>query len=174
MFFNEPNNVEQNVSSQAYGTAHSKQPQQILPLTLPLLGPKTYQELLEAIFKAIVDEATAVDFYCRLLKEAPDELHHNFIEHAYKDELEHLQYFIRLYCQLSGREPRYSIKPVRYSCYKEALLIALKDELEAAEYYRDVQLYTEDKLVRDVFYFAMVDELEHATRFSTLYNTCIK
>lgn len=49
--------------------------------------------------------------------------------------------------------------------------MALKDELEAGEFYRDIQLSTMDKLIRDTFYFAMVDELEHATMFSTLYNT---
>ena len=49
--------------------------------------------------------------------------------------------------------------------------MALEDELEAAEFYRDVQLSTNDQLIKDTFYFAMVDELEHATMFSTLYNT---
>ena len=39
------------------------------------------------------------------------------------------------------------------------------------EFYRDVQLSTTDQLIRDTFYLAMVDELEHATMFSTLYNT---
>ena len=48
--------------------------------------------------------------------------------------------------------------------------MALIDELEAAEFYRDIQLSVMDQLVKDVFYYAMVDELEHATQFSTLLN----
>jgi rubrerythrin len=48
--------------------------------------------------------------------------------------------------------------------------MALRDELEAAEFYRDMQLSVKDQLVRDTYYLAMVDELEHATKFSTLYN----
>lgn len=138
---------------------------------LPILGPKSFAQIIQYIYESIVDEATAAEFYARLLKEAPDELHREFIQHAFEDEIEHLQAFTKLYCHFTGRMPQYTITPVRYPNYREGLLIALKDELEAAEFYRDVQLSTTDQLIRDTFYLAMVDELEHATQFSTLYNT---
>ncbi len=138
---------------------------------LPILGPYTFTQIIHYIYKAIVDEATAAEFYSRLLKEAPDELHREFIEHAYEDELEHLYAFKKLYYHLTDERPYYNIIPVNYSNYKEGILKALKDELEAAEFYRNVQLSTTDQLIKDTFYFAMVDELEHATQFSTLYNT---
>jgi hypothetical protein len=60
---------------------------------------------------------------------------------------------------------------VKYKTYKKGILTALKDELEAAEFYRDVMLSNTDPLVKDTFIFAMVDELEHSTQFGVLYNT---
>ncbi|PKM63352.1 MAG: rubrerythrin family protein [Firmicutes bacterium HGW-Firmicutes-21] len=139
-------------------------------IQLPLLGNLTRQQLKETVLRAIVDEATAAEFYTRLLKEAPDDLHYGFIDHARKDELEHLGYFERLYYCLFRTKPQYCIEKVQYPSYKEGVLMALKDELEAAEVYRDVQLSVKEQLIKDVFYHAMVDELEHATQFSTLYN----
>ncbi len=138
---------------------------------LPLHGPNDFGRLLRNIYDSIVDEATAAEFYSRLLREAPDSLHREFIQHAYQDELEHLDAFTRLYRHFTGQSPRYTIQPIQYRTYKEGILMALKGELEAGGFYRDVQLSTTDQLVRDTFYLAMVDELEHATQFGVLYNT---
>lgn len=138
---------------------------------LPLLGEHSFEEIVKQIHKSIVDEATAADFYSRLLKESPDALHRDFVQHAHDDELEHLEAFTKLYTHFTGKKPQYKIKPVKYSNYKAGILRALKDELEAAEFYRDMQLSCTDPLVRDTFYFAMVDELEHSTQFGVLYNT---
>ncbi len=138
---------------------------------MPILGPHDFDLLLQNIEQAIVDEATAADFYRRLLDEAPDELHEEFIEHAYEDELEHLEAFQGVYEHFTGHEMPYEVAPVEWDTYQEAILMALMDELEAVEFYRDIQLSTTDQLVRDVFFHAMVDELEHATQFGVLYNT---
>jgi len=138
---------------------------------LPILGPKEFRHILQYIYKSIVNEATAAEFYGKLLWQAPDSLHKEFIQHARQDELMHLQAFTRLYHYYTGKMPQYNINSVTYPNYKEGILQALKDELEAAEFYRDVQLSSTDPLIKDTFYFAMVDELEHATQFSTLYNT---
>lgn len=139
-------------------------------IQIPLLGQKTKQQIVNDIYKAIVDEATAIDFYAKLLKEAPDDLNREFIEHAHEDEQDHLDLFTRLYYFYTGQHPRYNINQVQYASYKDGILIALKNELEAVEFYRDVQASDKSQLTRDVFYYAMVDELEHATRFSTLLN----
>ncbi|MDR7856666.1 ferritin-like domain-containing protein [Tissierella sp.] len=138
---------------------------------LPLLGCHRIPQITELVYDAIVDEATAAEFYGRLLQEAPNDLHREFIRDAMEDELNHLQKFTTLYCYLTGYMPQYVITPIVYPNYKEGILMALKDELDAASFYRDVQLSTTDLFVRDTFYYAMVEELEHATRFSTLYNT---
>ena len=124
--------------------------------SLPLKGPKPFDQILHFIHKAIVAEATAADFYCRLLKEAPNKLHREFITHAYDDEVEHLQIFTKLYCYYTDILPQYHFDPVCYPCYKEGLLKALVDELEAVEFYRDVQLSTTDQLIIDTFYMVMV------------------
>lgn len=141
---------------------------------MPVLGPQSFERLLANIYQSIIDEATAADFYSRLLMEAPDELHREFIRHAYEDELMHLEAFLHLYRYFTVRAPQYNITPVQYRNYKEGILMALKDELEAAEFYRDVMLSSTDQLVRDTFFMAMVDELEHATQFGVLYGTLHK
>lgn len=139
-------------------------------LQLPLLGTLSKSQLHDTLLETIIDEATAADFYANLLNEAHNQLQHEFIEHAREDELKHLDYFTRLYYQYFGQKPQYKINHVPYPNYKEGILIALKDELAAGEFYRDVQLSVKDELIRDIYYMAMVDELEHATQFSTIYN----
>ena len=139
---------------------------------LPLKGPKSFDQILKYICKAVVEEANAADFYCRLLKEAPNKLHKQFIEHAYRDELEHLQIFSKLYCYYTDNMPEYKIDPIKCPCYKDGLLLALESEFAAIEFYRNVQLSTMDQVIIDTFYMVMVDELEHATRFSTLFSIC--
>ena len=135
----------------------------------PLLGAITRQELKESILQSMIEEATAAEFYSRLLKEAPNDLHYEFIEHARDDELEHLERFEKLYQYLYRSKPQYNIEKIQYPDYRNGLLMALKDELEAAEFYRDIQLSVKEQVARDTFYYAMVDELEHATQFSVLY-----
>jgi rubrerythrin len=139
-------------------------------IKLPLLGTLSNQQLKDMLGKTIIDEATAAEFYTRLLKETPDSLHYEFIQHTREDELEHLDHFEKLYYHYFGTRPQFRIEQVHYPNYKEGILMALRDELEAVEFYRDMQLSVKDPLVRDTYYLAMVDELEHATKFSTLYN----
>ncbi len=153
------------------GSPAHPNPYQLMIPQMPILGPHDFDRLLDNILQSIIDEATAADFYARLLEEAPDPLHERFIAHAYEDELEHLEAFEALYEHFTSMEPRYTIVPVQYDTYREGILMALEDELEAAEFYRDVLLSSTDQLVRDTFFLAMVDELEHATQFGVLFNT---
>ncbi len=138
---------------------------------LPILKTDNFNQIIEYIYDAIIGEATAAEFYSRLLNQAPDDLHREFIKHAMEDELDHLERFSKLYCYYTGHMPMYVITPVKFPNYKAGILMALKDELEAGEFYRDVQMSTTDQYIKDTFYYAMVDELEHSTMFSTLYNT---
>lgn len=140
---------------------------------LPLKGPKSFDQILHCIHKAIEDEANAADFYRHLLKEAPNKLHCEFIQHVYEDELQHLQILTRLYEYYTDCEPKYTITPVSLPCYKEALMMSLINELNTVEAYRNIQLYTMDQVIIDTFFMIMVDEQGHATIFSTLYNSPI-
>jgi Uncharacterized conserved protein len=141
---------------------------------LPLKGPKCFEEILQCIRRAIEDEANTADFYCHLLREAPNKLNKDYIQRAYNDELVHLEVFKKLYCYYTDSEPKCQLTPITCPCYKEGLLIALNGELATVEFYRDVQLYTMDQLIIDTFYMVMVDEQGHATMFSTLYNSFCK
>ena len=138
---------------------------------LPLLDCYSVPQIIEVLYDTIVSEATAIEFYGRLLMEAPNELNQLFITEARDEEMVHLEKFTMLYCHYTSRMPQYIITPVVYPNYKSGILMALKDESEAADFYRNVQLSTTDILVRDTYYYAMVDELRHATLFSTLYNS---
>ncbi|UCZ54419.1 ferritin-like domain-containing protein [Bacillus shivajii] len=138
---------------------------------VPIFGDQSQSEIRDHVYQSIVDEATAAEFYTRLLNETPDDLHHEFVEHARDDELEHLEALKKLYVYLTGNQTEYEIEPIQYDTYKDGILMALHGELEAAEFYRDVQLSTTDQVVKDTFFFAMVDELEHATQFGVLYST---
>lgn len=138
--------------------------------SLPLKGPKFFEQILCLIKKAIESEADTADFYRHLLKEAPNKLHCEFIEHAYDDELRHLQILSKLYAYYTDCEPKYCINPICCPCYREGLLKALIDELKTVEFYRDMQLSTMDQVIRDTFFMIMIDEQNHATMFSTLYN----
>lgn len=140
-------------------------------LQIPVLGSVTTAKLIEYILSSIIDEATAVNFYDELLKKAPNELHQEFILHAHEDELKHLQFFTRLYMHYTNKRPNYETTPVIYDNYEAGLLRALKDELNATEFYRDVQLHITIPEAHDIFYLAMVDEIKHASMFSTLYST---
>jgi rubrerythrin len=127
-----------------------------------------FQELLSAIMEGIKGEATAIDFYSRLVKNAPNEKHREDIQHALDDEKIHLKEFTQLYKNLSGQEPVYQITKTKYNSYEDGLRIAYEDELEAYEDYRNSYLLTQSLQVRDVFFRALTDEMEHATRFGFL------
>jgi rubrerythrin len=127
-----------------------------------------FQELLNAIFEGIKGEAAAIDFYSRLIKNAPNKKHREDIQHALEDEKIHLKKFTKLYKSLSGQDPVYQIKKTKYDTYEEGLRMAYEDELEAYEDYRNSYLLTQNLQVRDVFFLALTDEMEHATRFGFL------
>nr|WP_263323856.1 ferritin-like domain-containing protein [Neobacillus sp. Marseille-Q6967] len=127
-----------------------------------------FQELLSSILNGIKGEAAAIDFYTRLVKDAPDNKHREDIQHALDDEKIHLKEFTQLYKSLSGQDPKYQIKKTKYNTYEDGLRIAYGDELEAYEDYRNSFLLTQNMAVRDIFFRAMTDEIEHATRFGFL------
>jgi rubrerythrin len=120
------------------------------------------------ILKAIKSEAEAIDFYQRLLKFAPGHRGQDDISHALEDERIHLRDFSQLYYSLTGMQPVYRPKKIAFHNLQEGLRLAYQDELEAYEFYRDIYLMTSHPLIRDVFFRAMTDEIEHAMRFGFL------
>lgn len=126
------------------------------------------RKLANDLLSAIKGEATAVQFYSQLMRIAQTNEERSSIAHALEDERIHLQSFIQLYTSLFGAQPVYQPEQKTFSSLAEGLKMAREDELEAYEQYRDVYLSTKDMDVRDVFFRAMTDEIEHALRFSIL------
>lgn len=127
-------------------------------------------QFMKNLRMALVGERSAIAFYRRLLDMAPNDEHRKQIEHAYEDEKKHYRMFENLYIRLTGRRPDVKPMTVTFATYEEGLKKAFYDELEAAELYRDTQLLTRNKAIRDIFYGAMTDEMEHAARFSFIYH----
>ncbi|MCA0970888.1 ferritin-like domain-containing protein [Halobacillus litoralis] len=128
----------------------------------------TSQKLLNEIVKSIEAEATAIEFYTRLAKEAPTKAAEEDVVHALEDEKVHLQEFTNLYTRITGAPPEYTIQPVPFKNFKEGLQTAYRDELEAYESYRNLYLMTQDQTIRDVYLRGFTDEIEHAMRFGFL------
>jgi rubrerythrin len=89
---------------------------------------------------------------------------------AHNDEIKHLGMTTCLYGKLTGREPRITVTEIPLINFKEGVRVALSNELDAAEFYRDMYLATRDPEIRDIFFELMTDELEHSTRFAFIYN----
>lgn len=125
------------------------------------------EQLTQDLLKAIKGEATAIDFYSRLAKLAPNQKQQNEIFHIIEDEKTHLKNFTVLFAMITGTHPVYQVNKVRFNTYREGLQMAFDDELSDYETYRNHYLLTEDPFIRDLFLRAFTDEIKHATRFNS-------
>lgn len=142
------------------------------PLYPPLpsqLGFRDYGRFLSNLTKAIRDEATAIGFYRMLMESAQNETQRANIEHAYKDEQQHLKMFTHLYQKLTGKQASIQRDKVTFSNYEAGLEQAFAAELSAAEMYRDMYLSVRLPRIRDMLFRALTDEMEHAQRFNFIY-----
>jgi rubrerythrin len=121
--------------------------------------------------KAISDEWTAYYFYKDLKDRTNNPLYVEFIEHAKKEEKEHYEMFQYLHYLYTGEYYEHKKEKIEYTTFKEGILRALKNELEAAEFYRNLLLEMPNKQAYNPLFIAMTDEMEHATRFSTIYHS---
>jgi rubrerythrin len=131
------------------------------------------EKVLDALIEGMEGESEAIDFYTRLSAMAPNKEAKEAVIHALEDEKRHLDSFMNLYKRLAGNNPSYKKRRKRFSTFKEGIKLAYQDELEAYEKYRDDYLLTSDASVRDVFFLAMTDEIEHATRFAFVYQNLV-
>ncbi|MBM7607768.1 rubrerythrin [Lysinibacillus composti] len=138
---------------------------------LPVLGELSYDRLVKTIYDSIVAEATAAKFYTKLLDLAPNEIHREIIKYARNNELKHIESLTMLYVRLVGHIPHVKLEPIQISNYKAGILTALKAEIEAVDLYRDVQLVSMNPVIREPFYRAMVNKMEHANQFGEIYHS---
>ncbi len=137
-----------------------------MPCVPPNAGPAG---LIPGIQRAIEGETAARQAYVALIDVAPTDEARSNLQVILHDELKHLSMFHGLLARFA----RIAQPPVGWSRsplddYREGIRKAYYDELEAAEFYRSIVLSTRDPQVRDVFFEAMTDEVEHAIRLNRL------
>lgn len=120
--------------------------------------------------EAIEDEYKAYHLYKSMYELTKDPLWQEFIKHAYEDEKSHYEMFQQLYYMLTGTFVPNPKKPLPCYDLKDCVKKALLDELEAVETYKVMLLTIPVQQAYNPLFIAMHDELEHAIRFSTMYN----
>lgn len=128
----------------------------------------SHQQVLGALLAGIKGEASAVDFYSRLAKSAPNRRHKKAIQQALEDKQIHLRQFTDLFVTLTGHNPQYHFDQVDFQSYREGLQKAYETEVEDYHAYRNSYLLTQNLPVGNVFFRAFADELEHAIRLECL------
>jgi rubrerythrin len=99
-----------------------------------------------------------------------DDFFRSLIDHARQDEKRHYNEFQEMHRRLTGQYYMNNEKMVSFPKLKEGVKMAMQDELEAAESYRTMMFEIENDEDFEVLFKAMSDEVEHAIRFSTIYN----
>ena len=124
----------------------------------------------EQLKQAIEDEYRDYYFYKSLLKLTDDPYWQRFIEHAIEDEKSHYEMFQQLHYMLAGEFVQNPPKPGPPTNLKQAAKEALENELEATDFYKEMLLTVPIPEAYNPLFIAMHDEMEHAIRFSTMYN----
>ena len=122
------------------------------------------------LMKAMKGEAEARKYYKRLIGMAPNEKEADIIERIYEDEKKHLTKFKMLFKMIANKEPELTnVKSPDFDSYLEGVENAILDELEAYEFYRDIYLFSNNPVVKEIFFEAFTDENEHAAHLNYLY-----
>lgn len=119
---------------------------------------------------AIENEYRGYHFYKSMYAMTTDPLWKEFIKHAYEDEKSHYEMFQQLHYMLTGEFVQNPKKPSPCVQLKECARRALLDELEDVETYKEMLLTIPIQQAYNPLFIAMHDEMEHAIRFSTMYN----
>ena len=109
------------------------------------------------------DEQAAADFYQNLSEMLTNPQHREIIGKIRDDEIKHFIMLRELYIRLYRCRPE--IMPVAVnvpSDAKTALKMAIEDELDAYDEYRNTYLVNSDAYARSVFFELMSDEIEHS------------
>ncbi|MFD1927001.1 ferritin-like domain-containing protein [Sporosarcina siberiensis] len=120
--------------------------------------------------ESIEDEYRAYHFYKSMYQLTTDPLWQDFIKHAYEDEKSHYEMFQQLHYMLTGTFVQNPKKTLPCYDLKNCVEKALLDELEAVETYKVMLLTIPIQQAYNPIFIALHDELEHAIRFSTMYN----
>ena len=126
---------------------------------------------VDKLKQAIESEYKDYHFYKSMYEQTKDPLWRDFIQHVYEDEKSHYEMFQQLYYMLTGTFVQNPKKPIPCYNFKECVKQALVDELEAVELYKEMLLTIPIQQAYNPLFIAMHDEMEHAIRMSTIYNS---
>lgn len=118
--------------------------------------------------QAILNEYQDYHFYRSMYKMTDDPYLQGFIEHIYEDEKSHYEMFQQLYYMLTGTFVQNFPEPKLCTGLKDCIKEAIKDELEAAELYKEMVLLIPIQQAYAPLFVAMHDETEHAIRLTTM------
>ncbi len=128
------------------------------------------REFAEGIKKAISGEAEAIQFYRRLLQMTRQREDREIISGILEDEQRHHRTFCSLYQSLTGMRPEMGRGETEMpESYLDALFEAVEDEVEAADFYSELYVATQDFTIRDLLFAIINDELGHASLLNLLY-----
>lgn len=116
------------------------------------------------IAKAIVGEVHAYHFYQRLAELAPNEQYRLTILRIQRDEAKHYRWFTMILRRLGGQQPQIPAGTLP-TTFREGVRTAIRDELEAAEFYQDIASRATDRPIHMHFMHASHDEQRHASTF---------
>lgn len=126
-------------------------------------------EFIAGIRKAIMGEAEAIAFY-RALQQMVRGEDRRIIGGIIEDEERHYRSFYSLYQSLAGKRPELEqVSPPQIRSLEEGLRMAVIDEVEAADFYSELYVATQDGTIRDLLFGIIQDEQGHAALFNLLY-----
>ena len=125
---------------------------------------------IDQLKQAIEDEYKAYHYLQSMERFAKVPMWKSFIEHAYKDEKSHYEMFQQLHYMLTGEFVQNPRKKLPCHILKDGAKDALLDKLETIETYKVMLLTVPIQQAYNPGFIALHDEMEHAIRFSTIYN----
>ncbi|WLR47637.1 ferritin-like domain-containing protein [Halobacillus litoralis] len=127
------------------------------------------ESFIQRLQRSIEEEWKDHDFYSRLKGDTSNRLFRDYIKHAENDELKHYQMFQHLHLQLTGKYHEFEPKTIDYRSFENGVIKAQQDEFKSAEMYREMLFMVPTPGAYHALFTAMTDEMEHATRFGTIY-----
>ena len=125
---------------------------------------------LQELLKAMTGELEAQRYYSELIKLTNDPQEKEIINMIINDEKKHFLSFRNLYIAITGVEPPIPEIPTpKIENFVAGVEKSILDELEAYEFYKTVYISTSNLHVKDIFFQAFTDEIEHAIYFNYFY-----
>jgi rubrerythrin len=138
----------------------------------PYKYPDNLKTALQYIREAVEGESEDRQFYEYLISVAPNEADKTIIRSIRDDEIGHSSLFRQVYYMLTGRllpQPA-EIKFTKPSSYCDGLRHAINGEQAAAKKYRSIYFALQDRVLMNILFAIITDELRHGILYNYLYS----